>query len=164
MKTILVGLTLMATGLLAGNAQADNSLYISNDLANNVVINIAGDRNGANVEQMIDGLGGGNQLQLSITGNLNGAAMGSALQGPLMSTGLAPGQLTQSGHDNFSSININGSQNLFAVSQFGSHNLLTAMIFGNNNQAAVVQAGAGNSLSFVQNGDGNRLSVIQRSY
>jgi hypothetical protein len=169
MKTALAVLITVATGLVAGQAQASGGLYLTSDYyaadsANAASVTLSGDSNALSIIQSFDGPGNRNSLGVNITGDLDGGPLNAVFDAPLAAVGLAPGQLMQTGNDNAMSISVTGTQNLFAASQVGTHNLLTAMISGNYNQAAVSQTGSGNSLTFTQNGNGNRLTVIQRSY
>lgn len=169
MKTAFAALITVAVGLLAGQAQASGGLYLTSDYyaadtSNAARITLDGNDNALAILQSFDNHGGRNTLGVNITGDLDGGPLNAVFDAPLAAVGPAPGQLTQSGHDNAMWITVSGSQNLFSAAQVGAHNLLTAMVTGNNNQAVVSQTGSGNSLAFTQNGNGNRLTVIQRSY
>jgi hypothetical protein len=163
MKSALALLVFLVPGIAAGGAQANGGLYLTADY-NSAKLTLTGDQNALSVDQTFDGLGGPNLLSVDISGNSNGGPSGAAFGTSLAVTGLAPGLLVQTGHDNSISVTVAGSQNLFAAAQVGSHNELTGTVIGNNNQAAVLQSGSGNTVSFVQNGNGNSLTVIQRSY
>jgi hypothetical protein len=169
MKTTFLALAAIAIALIAAPAQASGGLYLTSDYhhadtANAADVTFDGDGSGLSILQSFDGRGGPNSLGVNIVGDLDGGPLHAAFDMPLAPSGLLPGQLSQTGHDNVMTVIVSGSQNFFAATQVGSHNLLTAMITGHNNQAAVSQAGSGNTLSFTQNGNGNRLTVIQRSY
>ena len=165
MKSLL-GISVVAVvALVSGAANASNNpLYIdSNDTLNSVSIGFVGNDNSLSIEQDFTGLGGGNRVTGTVTGDRNGL-IGSTLSPPItLATGLVPGKINQSGHDNMISLQVGGNQNLFAMSQTGSFNTLTASMIGNNNQAAVLQVGTGNFASFSQNGNGNMLSIVQRN-
>src|SRR3569623_2967460 len=166
MKSALAVLVTVLGSLVVGQAQASNGLYLTPDYSGSNVAeaHFRGYNNSLFATQLFDSAGGANRLQVNIDGNLNGGPLGAVFGDLILNTGLIPGQLIQSGHDNSMAVSIVGSQNLFAASQIGSHNLLTASVIGNNNQSQVSQSGSGNSLSFTQNGSGNRHTVIQRSY
>jgi hypothetical protein len=154
---------------MAGSAHASTdtnslTLFSNPTLANSASLDVTGDHNALQISQDFDGSGLGNTLSLTIKGDLNGGPLATAFAAPLASVGLAPGQVSQSGHGNTMSIGIYGSNNLFAALQNGTGNTLTATVTGSYNQAAVAQYGSGNSLSFTQNGTGNVLSVVQRSW
>jgi hypothetical protein len=165
MKSLL-GISVIAAVALASSAAlaSNNPLYIdSNDALNSVAIGFIGDANSLTIEQDFTGTGGGNKVTGAITGDRNGL-VGSSFSAPLaLATGLVPGKISQSGHDNMISVQVAGNQNLFAMSQTGSFNTLTASMIGNNNQAAILQVGTGNYASFSQNGNGNMLSIVQRN-
>jgi hypothetical protein len=165
MKSLL-GISVIAAVALASSAALarNNPLYIdSNDALNSVAISFDGDGNSLRIEQDFGGTGGGNKVIGAITGDRNGL-VGSSFSAPLsLVTGLVPGKISQSGHDNTISVQVAGNQNLFAMSQTGSFNTLTASMIGNNNQAAILQMGTGNYASFSQNGNGNMLSIVQRN-
>jgi hypothetical protein len=164
MKRILGVAAFVLAGFAAQAVFADDGLLVaSNDLANVATLAISGNDNALSIDQDFDGVGGGNHLDLSITGDDNGGPLGAFFGGLPAETGLVPGSLFQSGHDNSMSIKVAGISNIFAASQLGVGNTLTAVIVGNNNEAAVSQTGNGNMLSFSQNGSGNMLSVVQRS-
>jgi hypothetical protein len=163
MKLWFAALALLA---LPATAEASNGLFIdsNNTLANVAQISTAGDGNRLMIQQTYDAGPGANTLLLTISGDLNGAPSASTGFSPLlMTSGLVPGHVVQSGHDNAISMTVAGDQNVFAVLQMGSGNRLTGTVTGSSNQAAVAQYGTGNALTFIQNGTGNMLSVIQRN-
>jgi len=165
MKTLLGISVIAAIALVSGTALASNPLYIvsNNDVLNSVAIDFVGDDNSLSIEQDLNGLGGANKVSGTITGDRNGLVGGSFGAPLTLATGLVPGKISQSGHDNMISLQVAGNQNLFAMSQTGSFNTLTASMIGNNNQAAILQMGTGNYASFWQNGNGNMLSIVQRN-
>lgn len=166
MKSLL-GISVIAAAVLMSSAAlaSNNPLYIvsNNDALNFAAIDFVGNDNSLSIEQDFNGQSGSNTVRGRITGDQNGL-IGSSFGGSLsLATGLVPGKITQSGHDNMISLQVTGNQNLFAMSQTGSFNTLTASMIGNNNQAAILQMGTGNYASFSQNGNGNMLSIVQRN-
>ena len=166
MKSLFGIAVLVAAGLVSGNVQASNGLLLSSNdpLSNVATLSISGDDNVLSINQSYGQTGGANVLSLDISGDLNGGPLNRSFSGVAATSGLVPGEIRQSGHDNFVGLQVTGTQNLFAISQIGSGNTLTAMMIGNNNQASISQLGNGNNVSFVQNGSGNILSVIQRNW
>lgn len=167
MKSLLGISVIAAVALASSAALASNPLYIvsNSDTLNAVAISFVGDDNALSIGQDFSGPvgAGANTVKGTVIGDRNGL-VGSNFSTPLSAaTGLVPGRITQSGHDNAVSVFVQGNQNLFAMSQTGSFNTLTASMIGNNNQAAVLQVGMGNYAAFSQNGNGNMLSIVQRN-
>jgi hypothetical protein len=149
---------------LSGAAANEQYLYQSTSDANVLALSIEGDLNQLSIVQEFVGAGGGNNIVVSIVGNRNGGPAGESFGGVAQQSGLTPGSLYQSGHDNHMDIDVNGNGNLFAFAQVGSHNALTAQMSGSYNQAAVYQSGVGNVVNFSQVGNGNMISVVQTSW
>ena len=165
MKLFLATIALLASGAAA---HATDGLYITNNNAdeatsNLVAASITGNNNSLHIDQTYDGLGLGNQVRLTISGDLNGGPLQSTFTGRAASSGLTAGSIVQVGHDNMVDLFIAGSSNLFASTQIGGANTLTAQMIGNYNQTAVYQTGVGNTASVIQSGNGNSLTIIQRS-
>ena len=104
MKSLL-GISVIAAVALASSAAlaSNNPLYIdSNDALNSVAISFDGDGNSLRIEQDFGGTVVGNKVIGAITGDRNGL-VGGSFSAPLsLVTGLVPGKISQSGHDNHS--------------------------------------------------------------
>lgn len=148
---------------------------------NDLQFYVDGDSNNLAVEQGYDGgLGGDNNADVSVTGDLNFlnvAQFGSnltsviiegdlnneqsALFGGDAQLGLLVGTLAQTGQGNVITATLIGDQNAIAMQQIGDFNTITATITGDANQAAFIQAGMLNTAWLVQSGNGNVAGFLQ---
>ena len=167
-KQMTLGIALLAASTVAHATPDDNIITLLSDTnqeGNTLDLIITGDANSLVLEQTATlDTGSGNLMEISITGNNNGGALGGSFSGVALNSGLEPGHLQQTGWDNSMHIDIQGSDNLFAARQEGQGNSLTATIEGYNNQAAVLQVGQNNHASISQTGMGNAISISQRSF
>jgi hypothetical protein len=166
MKNYLAAAIMIASLVPATGAMAANELILltHDELRNRAVISMDGNANRLEITQEHTGGIGSNSITATINGDFNGGSPNAVFSGAALFTGLKPGTLTQSGHDNAMTIAVNGSSNLFAFAQNGSGNSLVASITGIGNQAAVVQTGVNNHAGFSQNGIGNIVSITQQSW
>ncbi|TPL03509.1 hypothetical protein FJ981_26375 [Mesorhizobium sp. B1-1-4] len=152
--------------LASAPAQAGNELVIlaQHGLSNSLMLDVSGSLNAVSVLQAHQGLGAANVIDVNIEGDFNGGPLGPSFIGAILSAGLTPGSITQSGFDDHIIASVTGSYNLFAFAQEGSGDRLTASISGMANQAAVTQSGRNNVVGFSQSGNGNTVSVSQTSW